>query len=116
MRVLAWLVGLPLTIIVVLFAVSNRHSITIGFWPLEDGIEAPAFLIGLVPLALGLLIGAGFAGIGTVHARFRHRSATRTIRAMEKRIADLLARTPKISGPDSGKSSGPGSDGVAPFS
>jgi putative membrane protein len=116
MRVLAWLVGLPLTIAVVLFAVSNRQSITIGFWPFADGIEAPAYLIGLVPMALGLLIGAGLAGIGTVHARFRHRSATRTIRAMEKRLAELMARTPKITGPDAGKPNNAGPGGNAPFS
>jgi uncharacterized integral membrane protein len=111
--VIAWLVGLPLTIIVVLFAVSNRQSTTIGFWPFHDGIAAPAYVIGLVPLVIGLLLGAGLAGIGTVHARFRHRSATRTIRALEQRMADLLARRPKIGGPDQGSGKPPAS-GASP--
>ena len=100
MRYIAWLVGVPLAIVAILFAVSNRESVAIGFWPFPDRIEGPAYAIGLVPLALGLLVGAGLAGIGTVHARWRHRSATRTIRALERRMADLLARTPKLTGPE----------------
>jgi len=116
MRIIAWLVGLPLAVIVVLFAVSNRQAITIGFWPFPERIDAPAYLIGLIPLALGLLVGAGLAGIGTVHARYRHRSAARTIRALEKRMAELLARAPRLTGPDSDATKPPpaGSGGSTP--
>ena len=106
MRLLAWLVGLPLTAIVVLFAVSNRQPITIGFWPFSDGITAPAYVIGLVPLGIGVLLGAGMAGIGTVRARFRHRGAVRRGRDMERQMEELRARTPAIS-PPSSKSSSP---------
>jgi uncharacterized integral membrane protein len=113
MRIIAWLVGVPLAVIVVLFAVSNREPVEIGFWPLPERIVAPAYLIGLVPLALGLLLGAGLAGIGTVHARYRHRRAARTIRELERRMAELLSRAPKLTGPgsDSGRTTPPDQPG-----
>jgi len=99
MRLIAWLVGLPLTLIVVLFAVSNRQPIVIGFWPFTDGITAPAFLIGLVPLAIGLLVGAGFASVGTVRAHLRHRGAVRRGNSFERQLAELRDRTPAIAPP-----------------
>jgi uncharacterized integral membrane protein len=101
MRLLAWLVGLPLTILIILFAVSNRQTITIGLWPLTEGIAAPAYVIGLVPLTFGALLGAGFAGIGTVRARLRHRSALRRARGAERQMEELRARTPAIAPPGS---------------
>ena len=113
MRIIAWLVGLPLAIIVILFALSNRQPIEIGFWPFPVRIEAPAYVIGLIPLALGLLVGAGLAGIGTLHARYRHRSANRTIRALEKRMAELTAR-PRLTGPEIEKQAAAESDDASP--
>lgn len=91
MRVLAWLVGLPIAAIVVLFAVSNRELMSVGLWPFTDGIEAPAYVVGLIPLAIGLLLGAGFAAIGTMRARLRHRAERRKVRAMERNLAELRA-------------------------
>jgi uncharacterized integral membrane protein len=101
MRFIAWLVGAVFAILVVVFAISNKDSITIGLWPFDEGIQAPKFLIALVPLAIGLLIGAGFSGIGTMRARMRHRSAQRRVRGMEREMEELRNRKPAIAPPES---------------
>lgn len=92
MRFLAWLVGIPVAILAILLAVSNREPVTIGLWPFTEGVSAPSFVVALVPFALGLILGAGFAGIGTVRARWRHRSATRKVGRMQKEIDEMRAR------------------------
>ena len=100
-RLVAWLVGVPLGILLVLFAVSNRGPVSIGIWPFRQGITAPAFILALVPFALGLLLGAGFAGLGTLRVHWRHRGAARKVRRMEQEISEMRAqsRTPESARP-----------------
>jgi uncharacterized integral membrane protein len=92
MRFLAWLVGIPVAILAILFAVSNRDPVTIGIWPFTEGVTAPSFVVALVPFALGLILGAGFAGIGTVRARWRHRGAARQVGRMQREMEEMRAR------------------------
>ena len=92
MRIIAWLAGVPLGILLVLFAVSNRGPVSVGIWPFTEGITAPAFVVALVPFGLGLLLGAGFAGLGTMRAHWRHRSAARKVRRMEEEMAEMRSQ------------------------
>ncbi len=82
MKVLSWLVGLPLAVIVLLFALSNRHGVTVGLWPFEDGIDLPVFLIVLLPLLAGFLAG----GLVAFLKGLKHR---RVARQQARRVADL---------------------------
>src|SRR5579871_1741247 len=107
MRFLAWLIGIPLGLLLVLFAVSNREFVTVGIWPFTDGISAPAFVIALVPFGLGLVLGAIFAGIGTVRAHWRHQGAARKVRRMEEEMAEMRARHKEASRPGVGEPSRP---------
>jgi len=93
MRVLAWSVGLPVAVLVILFAVSNRQPIAVGLWPFAEGVVAPAYVVALVPLAIGFLLGGGLAGVGTVRARMRHRAERRKVRAIERSMDELRARS-----------------------
>ena len=60
-RLLAWLVTVPLLILLVLFAVSNRQPVDLALWPLPVGAAVPLYLLVLgaafMCLILGLLIG-----------------------------------------------------------
>ena len=57
MKLLHWVVTVPVAVAAVLFAVMNRTPVTIDLWPLPWRIEAPTFLILLGSLAFGLLLG-----------------------------------------------------------
>lgn len=61
LRLLSWLIGLPLTVLTVLFALSNRDLVALALWPLNDRLEAPLFLVALLPLGIGILIGGVLA-------------------------------------------------------
>lgn len=81
-RALRWLVLLPVAVVAIAFAVANRQYVDISFNPFESpqtqgpGIEAPLFLVIILSVAAGVLIG----GIFTWFAQGRHRRALRETR------------------------------------
>jgi uncharacterized integral membrane protein len=109
MRFLAWLVGVPVAALLVLFAVSNRDPVSIGLWPFTEGVTAPSFVVALVPFVLGLLLGLGYGSIGAMRARWRHRRADRKVHKMEEELTAMRSkpqpapRPAAIAGPDSSK-------------
>ncbi|HEY1720086.1 MAG TPA: lipopolysaccharide assembly protein LapA domain-containing protein [Magnetospirillaceae bacterium] len=108
MRFIAWLVGVPVAILFVLFAVSNRDSVTIGIWPFTDGISAPSFVVALVPFVLGLLLGVGYGSVGTMRARWRHRRAASKVDKLEQQMAEMRTHS-RSSGRSSQAIAGPAS-------
>ena len=52
-RALGVVVTLPLTLLVIVFALSNRGPVAIGLWPFDDLIEMPIYLLALGALGLG---------------------------------------------------------------
>ena len=95
MRIFSWLIGLPLAVLVVIFALSNRQSATLAMWPFDDGIILPAYLTVLGPLLIGLVVGMLLSGVGTVRARAAARSHRRRADGLERENAALRsAATP----------------------
>lgn len=51
---------LVLTLLFIPFALSNRQSVALAFWPFEGVIEVPLYLLLVAVLGLGIVLG-GFA-------------------------------------------------------
>src|SRR5216683_2461751 len=62
-KLVHWLVTLPLAIILVIFAVSNREGVIVTLWPLPVTVEAPLYLVVLLALVVGFLVGEVVAWI-----------------------------------------------------
>lgn len=78
MKIISWLIGLPLAAIIVLFALSNRQAVSIGLWPFEEGVMLPVYLAVLLSLLAGFFVGAlSFGARGLKHRRDARRSAKR---------------------------------------
>lgn len=58
-RILSWLVSAALTLVFVLFVLSNRDVVTLSFWPFATTITAPLYLFFLVTLLLAFMAGLG---------------------------------------------------------
>ena len=86
MRLLAWIIGLPLAVVVTVFAVANRADIHFDLWPLPFGIELPAYLAVLVPLALGVAVGFLLGWASGLKARLRAGSLRRQLDTAEKNL------------------------------
>ena len=57
MGVLRALLFAVCAVIAVGFAIDNRHSVSLGFFPFEGVIEAPLFLVVVAFILLGILLG-----------------------------------------------------------
>ncbi len=72
--VLRWIAGIPLLLLLVLFALSNMDPVTIDLFPFgELPFQPPLSLALLTALGIGFLMG----GIRVRIAEYRHRRAAR---------------------------------------
>ena len=87
-RIAGWLIGIPLAILVVLFALSNRHAITLALWPLPEDmvISLPVYVVVLVAAVLGFFGGIAVAWFGGARTWRRARSAERSLRRTEGQL------------------------------
>jgi uncharacterized integral membrane protein len=91
-RAFGLVVTVPISLLIIAFAVSNRASVAVGLWPLESQVEMPVYLLGLGGLLIGVLVGGGLAGLGTLSARMRARREARRADAAERSLAEDEAR------------------------
>lgn len=91
MRFFFWLLLLVVSLAASLFAVSNRQSIELGFWPFPLVIGAPVFLIVLSILGAGLGVGWVLGWLAASPVRRERRRLARTLAACEAELADLRA-------------------------
>ncbi|CAH0150630.1 LapA family protein [Roseomonas sp. CECT 9278] len=86
-----WVVFLPLAVLVVLFALSNRDTVEMRLWPLDVAWAAPLAVAVLIPAALAFLVGAGIVWLSDLPARRRGWSAQRRAAALQREIDRLHA-------------------------
>ena len=77
-----WVVTIPLAVIVVVFAVSNREPVVVDIWPLPPVTGLPLFLFILGSFFIGFLVGAAVMWVSA--GRYRQRA-----RAARNRVAQL---------------------------
>ncbi len=85
-RLLEVLILLPLAVIGLALAVANRHAVTVSFDPFAataaGAIEAPLFVVLIVALIVGVLLGGFFTWL----SQGKHRRALRDVRAEAARL------------------------------
>ena len=86
--IITFILCLPL----VLFALSNTETVTLGFWPTDYGLEVHLSIAILVAMAIAFLIGALVVWVKELSQRRRARLAERKVRLLEAKIEELQAR------------------------
>jgi uncharacterized integral membrane protein len=86
MKFLWWIVLALAAIVLILFAVSNRETVSLGLWPLPALVELPLYLVVLGMLILGFLAGELVAWIGAWHWRREARRSRDRIAALEREL------------------------------
>ena len=87
MRIGAKLIGLPVSVATVLFAISNRHLVEIGLWPFSGGLTMPVYLVTLIALLLGFVLGAMAMWLSASRLRRRVRRAEGTAKSLGRDLA-----------------------------
>lgn len=93
MRILWW-VGLALVaVVLILFAISNRETVSLGFWLLPGGtIDLPLYLLVLGTLLVGFVVGELVGWSGNWRWRSEARRSRTRIAALERELAAERAR------------------------
>jgi len=84
MKLLFWIVALPLFFAGAFFAVANRDSIQVDLWPFWDRLTVPLYIV----LGAAFYVGFVFGGVVAWWAGRRSRARSR----QEARRAERLAR------------------------
>ncbi|EIG60146.1 DUF1049 domain-containing protein [Bradyrhizobium canariense] len=96
-KFLTALVVIPLGLILMIFAVANRHFVTVSFDPFVSNdpsfsVTLPLFLLLIVVAALGVLAGGCAVWFGQRHWRRAARRHDADARAARGELADLRAQ------------------------
>jgi uncharacterized integral membrane protein len=92
MKILFWIVVIPLLFISAFFAIANRAPVEIDLWPLFGRVTVPIFLALIGALYAGFILGALVAWWGGHGARIRARQAARRADALARERDALQAR------------------------
>lgn len=92
MKLLVWIVGVPLLLVAAFFAVANRAPVTISLWPLAAPVEVPLFVAIVGALYVGVVVGALAAWWSGRRARKRARREARRADALEREAQNLKMR------------------------
>lgn len=98
-----WVVGIPLLLLMVVFALSNREPVPLGLFPLGRlPFDVPLSVVILAAMGLGFFLG----GLRVWFTALRHRRAARraeeAVRLLEARHQELKARASGSVLPQSG--------------
>ena len=92
MKLFHWLVTVPLTVLLVDFALWNGGTTTLDFWPLPVSLQTRVFVVVLVPLFAGFVIGELTAWMH--HGRNWRRAARRDAQRIEALERELATKVP----------------------
>ncbi len=87
---LRWILALPLIVVLVIFALSNRASVPVGFLGYE--VITPISVAILLGAAVFFVLGGLVVWFGELRQRRRARRAERRVKELEAEIAALQAR------------------------
>jgi putative membrane protein len=85
-RILYRLIILVGALLLVLFAVSNRETVSLALWPLPFLLDLPLYLVFFISLLIGALVGAVATWLAGQHDRRELRRRRRRIGALEREL------------------------------
>ena len=86
MRILYRAGFLVIAIFLILFAVSNRETVAVEFWPLPFLADVPLYLLCFLSLLIGTLIGVAITWMAGHRTRRELRTRRRRIDALEREL------------------------------
>ena len=89
LKLLTWIVLLPIAAAVVVLAIANRHAVPVSFDPLPFSYDIPLFAVVLAAIFVGLII--GFAASWLAAHKWR-----RMARERGRRLSDLESETKRL--------------------
>lgn len=95
-RLISWIVMLPLIVAVIIFTVSNRGRVEIDLWPLPFVYDLPVFAVGLGGVLVGFLFGAVIAWLSGGKTRKFSRQLMRKLDSSRRDNEQLKEQVKKL--------------------
>jgi lipopolysaccharide assembly protein A len=92
MRVVFWLVTALAAVVLVPFAITNRAPVSLGLWPLPFALDTPVYILVLLTLVAGFIIGAAGTRLAGHRVRRDLRRQRRRLAALERELAATQAQ------------------------
>ena len=86
MKFLWWSLLALVAVVLILFAISNRETVSVGLWPLPDLLQLPLYLVLLGTLVLGFFVGELTGWIGGWRWRREARRSRERIAMLEREV------------------------------
>ena len=99
MRRFAWIITLPVTLVVVIFAIANRGGVTLDLWPLEMSYSLPLFALVLIAILVGFVCGAAVMWFSAGKARNKAREFYYRASNLERELTYLKRKQGKAAEP-----------------
>ena len=90
-RLLAWILVLPLAVVLTLFAIANRGDVVISVDPLPFTFGLPIYVVVFAALAIGLIAGYLVMWISGYRTRRDFRRARRNLAQVESELHAIRA-------------------------
>jgi uncharacterized integral membrane protein len=91
-RILTWIVTAPIVALVVLFSVSNLDQVPLHLWPLPFDLNIAIWLMSLIELFVGFLLGAIVTWMSDGRRRRNARMLARRVKDLEQQLAEARDR------------------------
>ena len=92
MKAVYWAATLLAAVFLTPFALSNREHISLGLWPLPFLVDLPLYLLVLLLLLAGFIIGAVATWVAGRHIRRELRRRRRRVEALERELVAVRSR------------------------
>jgi uncharacterized integral membrane protein len=99
MKFLWWAALALVAVVLILFAISNRETVSVALWPLPTVVEMPRYLLVLSTLLIGFVVGELVAWVGSWRWRREARRSRDRIAMLERELAAERARPIAASAP-----------------
>lgn len=97
MKLLIWLIIIPMVLIAAFFAIANRDYVNVDLWPFWSAVSLPLFVALAGALYLGMALGAVLAWFGGHRGRAKARAEHRRAEILAHENATLQARIDQLS-------------------
>jgi len=91
--VLRWIVGIPLLLLMILFALSNTEPVRLGLFPTDYSIEVPLSVAILIAMGIGFFLGGLRLWFTALHHRRAARRAQDAVRLLEAKHQELKSHS-----------------------